>query len=445
MERKTMGTSKSIEVSTKLDQIAKLARKAPDMVMLTLAHHIDVEFLREAYRRTRKDGAVGVDGQTAEEYAVNLDENLCSLLNRFKSGNYRAPPVRRVHIPKGRGETRPIGIPTFEDKILQRAVTMVIEAVYEQDFLSCSFGFRPGRSAHQALDTLWKALMSIRGGWVIEVDIRSYFDNISHRHLRSFLNQRVRDGVLRRMIHKWLKAGILETGNISYPEAGSPQGGVISPILANIYLHEVMDKWFAAEVAPRLKGGATLVRYADDMIITCEREVDAYRVMEVLPKRFGRYNLELHPEKTRLVDFRRPKLVERKGYGSFDFLGFTHFWGRSRRKKWVVKRKTAKDRFNRSVAKVSMTCRKHRHDKVGEQHERLVRMIRGHYAYYGITGNIGALNRFCLAVSQRWQKWLNRRSSRRHMPWDRFQRLLERHPLPRPVIVHSALRPAANP
>ena len=246
-----------------------------------------------------------MDGQTAADYAANLEGNLRSLLDRAKSGRYQAPPVRRVHIPKGTGpETRPIGIPTFEDKVLQRAVVMVLEAVYEQDFLDCSYGFRPGRSAHQALDALWHRLMEMRGGWVLEIDIRKFFDTLDHRHLHAILRRRVRDGVLLRLIGKWLNAGVLEDGSVTHPEAGSPQGGVISPVLANIYLHEVLDKWFEQTVKPRLKGRAFLIRYADDAVLVFEREGDARRVLDVLPKRFGKYGLTLHPEKTRLVPFR---------------------------------------------------------------------------------------------------------------------------------------------
>jgi len=298
------GTPSPLDISTKLQRIAELARQGPQMVFTTLAHHIDVELLREACRRTRKEGAVGVDQQPATEYATRLDENLQSLLERFHSGKYRAPPVRRVHIPKGDGRTRPIGVPTFEDKILQRAVAMIMEAVYEQDFLGCSYGFRPGRSAHQALDALWNGLMDLRGGWVLEVDIQSFFDTLDHRCLRNMLDQRVRDGVLRRMIDKWLKAGVLEAEAVTYPVEGTPQGGVISPLLANVYLHEVLDEWFERIVKPRLKGPAFLIRYADDFVMVFAAEGDARRVFDVLPKRFGKYGLTLHPEKTRLRSVR---------------------------------------------------------------------------------------------------------------------------------------------
>ena len=255
-------------ISTKLERIAKLAKQMPGTALRSLAHHIDIEWLREAYRRTRKDGAVGVDGQTAAEYAERLEENLQSLLNRAKSGDqYRAPPVRRVHIPKGDGtKTRPIGIPTFEDKVLQRAVAMVLEAVYEQDFLDCSYGFRPGRGAHQALEAVWQHTMGMNGGWVLEADITKFFDEIDHTRLREVLSKRVCDGVLLRLIGKWLNAGVMEEGVIYHPESGTPQGGVISPLLANVFLHEVLDLWFEHEVKPRLKGRAALVRYADDCV-----------------------------------------------------------------------------------------------------------------------------------------------------------------------------------
>jgi RNA-directed DNA polymerase len=445
------GTPNPGLMSTGCQRIAELARQAPQMSFTSLAHHIDLRLLYEAYQRTRKDGAVGVDGQTAEDYAVNLMGNLQGLLDRAKSGTYRAPPVRRVHIPKGTGnETRPIGIPTFEDKVLQRAVVMVLEAVYEQDFRDCSYGFRPGRSAHQALAALWQQTMDRSGCWIVEVDIRRCFDTLDHTHLRELLRQRVRDGVLLRLIGKWLNAGVLEEGVVTIPEVGSPQGGVISPLLANVYLHYVLDVWFEQEVKPRLRGSCFLVRYADDFVMGFVCEEDARRVLEVLPKRFGKYGLTLHPDKTRLVPFRRPGQRSDSGSaelppGSFDLLGFTHYWGRSRRGVWVVMRKTAASRFSRVIKKITHWCRLNRHRPVAEQHKMLSQKLRGHDAYYGITGNSRMLQRLRAVVRRIWRKWLMRRRRAGRLRWDHFERLLQRFPLPYPRVVHSVYRPAANP
>ncbi len=433
-------------VSTKLQRIAELARRAPCTVLTTLAHHIDIDFLREAYCRTRKDGAPGVDGQRAEAYAADLEKNLQSLLDRFKAGTYRAPPVRRVHIPKGDGTLRPLGIPTFEDKILQRAVTMVLEAVYEQDFLPCSFGFRPGRSAHQALETLRNGLMEMHGGIVVELDIRRFYDTLEHHRLRQFLDQRVRDGVIRCAIDKWLKAGVLEDGCITQPAEGTPQGGVISPLLANIYLHQVLDLWFERDVKPRTHGAAILIRYADDAVLAFESEVDARRMMDVLPKRFGKYGLTLHPEKTRLLPFKRPHLgAPKSDNDTFDLLGFTHYWTKSSKGFWVIKRKTAKSRFHRALKRVTEWCKENRHMPVRKQAQALGKKLQGHYGYYGITGNSQSLARYYHEVCAVWRRWLDRRAQHRHMPWTRFHRLLERHPLPGPVCVHSLYRKEAKP
>jgi group II intron reverse transcriptase/maturase len=432
----------SSPISTKLQRIAELAKQMPGRALNNLSHHIDVSWLREAYERTRKDGATGVDRVTAAQYAANLEGNLRSLLERAKSGAYQAPPVRRVHIPKGTGkETRPLGIPTFEDKVLQRAVAMALEAVYEQDFMPCSFGFRPGRSAHQALEALREASRRMGGGWVVEVDIRKYFDTIDHAHLREILRQRVRDGVLVRLIGKWLNAGVMEAGRLSHPEAGTPQGGVISPLLANVFLHEVLDTWFARDVKPRLSGQAELFRYADDFVILCSDEGDARRVFDVLPKRFGRYGLTLHPNKTRMIDFRKPRPPCEDGSGSFDLLGFTHVWARTRRGTFAVQRRTARSRFKRALQRVAQWCRAHRHDAISEQHAMLCRMLRGHCAYYGITWNSAALWRFRHAMERLWVKWLGRRSQRARMTWDRF-RWLPR--LPPALAIHSRLRPVAR-
>jgi len=430
-------TRSSPTVSTKLRRIAEAARRHPERAFTTLAHHIDIHWLREAYRRTRKGGATGIDGQTASEYAANLEGNLRSLLDRFKSGTYRAPPVRRVHIPKGRDgkQTRPIGIPTFEDKVLQRAVTMLLEAIYEQDFLDCSYGFRPGRSAHQALEAVRDATMPVGGGWVLEVDVRKFFDNLDHQSLREFVRRRVRDGVLLRVIGKWLNAGVLEQGGLVHPETGTPQGGVISPLLANIYLHEVVDLWFRRDVLPRLKGRAQLVRYADDMVLAFARHDDASRVLAVLPKRFGRYGLSLHSDKTRLVDFRRADRGNPAGPESFDFLGFTLHWGTSRRGAWLVKQRTAKDRFSRALHQVRQWCRAHRHDPLRAQQRALAQKLRGHYGYFGVTSNYRALERFWRETRHAWRKWLSRRSRAGYVDWPHLLRLLERFPLPPPRIV----------
>jgi len=349
-------TSNLGTVSTRQQRIAELAKQVPQMGFTSLNHYLDLWWLYEAFLRTRRDGAPGIDGQTAVDYEANLRHNLQSLLDHAKSGAYRAPPVRRVRIPKGAGtdETRPIGIPTFEDKVLQRAVVMLLEAIYEQDFLDCSYGFRPGRSAHQALEALWKRTMDFEGGWIVEVDIRKFFDTLDHAQLRNLLAQRVRDGVLLRLIGKWLNAGVLEDGELSYPDKGTPQGGVISPLLSNVYLHYVLDLWFEQDVKPHLRGRSFLIRYADDFVMGFTCEEDARRVLEVLPKRFGKYGLTIHPDKTRLVPFGHPERRRRddsgpEGPGSFDFLGFTHYWGRSRKGNAVVRRQTSASRFNRAI------------------------------------------------------------------------------------------------
>jgi RNA-directed DNA polymerase len=433
-------TSSSVTISTKLEQIANMAKAMPSAGLTTLAHYIDAEWMREAYRRTRKDGARGVDGLSAEQYAKQLEENLRLLLDRAKSGTYRAPAVRRVHIPKGDGtQTRPIGIPTFEDKVLQRAVAMVLEAVYEQSFLDVSYGFRPGRSAHQACQALQNAAVRMGGGWVLEVDIKKFFDTIDHGHLQQILRRRIRDGVLLRLIGKWLNAGVLEGMTLSYPEKGTPQGGVISPLLANIYLHEVLDEWFIREVQPRLADRAGLIRYADDFVMLFARRDDAHRVFDVLPKRFGKYGLTLHPDKTQLVPFRRPDRAAFMGEdepGTFDLLGFTHYWALSRKGKWIVKQRTAKDRFSRSLRRFREWCRAHRHAPVKVQHLGLVRKLNGHYAYFGITSNFDALARLWHEVKAIWRRWLSSRSRKAFLSWDKMHRLLVRFPLPPPRIVH---------
>jgi group II intron reverse transcriptase/maturase len=415
----------------------------PDVALTNLSHHIDVDWLREAFRRTRKDGAVGVDGQTWHDYERDLERNLEALLSRFKSGRYFAPPVRRVHIPKGDGkETRPIGIPTLEDKLLQRAVAMCLGAVYEQDFLDCSYGFRPGRSAHQALDRLRTEVMDVWGGWIIEVDIRRFFDTLDHAKLRGILEQRVRDGVILRQIGKWLNAGILEGAGLSFPDQGTPQGGVISPLLANIYLHTVLDRWIENRVKPvAIDKRMVLVRYADDFVILVRNEFDARWLYSALPKRFAEYGLALHPEKTRLIPFRQPPRKGPKQHVSFDFLGFTHAWMKSMKSIWVVRQTMSQKRRTRALTRLREWLREHRHEPIVAQHRTLGSKLRGLYAYFGLPGNASALASLRNEVRREWRKWLSRRSWHAAMHWAQYRQLEERFPLPRAHVTSAPRRP----
>lgn len=426
-------------VSTKQERIATLAKENPQRALYSLNHYLDFGWLREAWARTRKSGAVGVDGMRGSEYEVGLYQRLHSLVKSAKDGTYRAPPVRRTHIPKGTGtETRPIGIPTFEDKVLQRAVVMILEPIYEQDFHEGSYGYRPKRSAQQALDALRGWLIQRDGGWVLEVDIQKFFDTLDHRHLRDFLRRRVRDGVLLRLIGKWLNAGVLEDGCLSYPDEGTPQGGVISPLLANIYLHYVLDEWFEQQVKPVLQGEAKLIRFADDFTLLFSHRRDAERVFAVLGKRFEKFGLKLHPTKTRLVRFERPH-PKRDKPETFDLLGFTLYWGRTSRGGWTVKTKTASSRLRRAITTITAWCKRNRHRPVPEQQVTLSRKLQGHYQYYGRAGNYAALSQFHRAVVRAWKYWLGRRSWASRLTWEPFLKLLARHPLPTPRIrVHAS-------
>lgn len=436
-------TPNSQPISPNLQRIAKMAKDSPELCFRTLAHHITPELLQLAAHRTRRDGAPGIDGQTGDDYMANLDVNVPALWQCLREGRYRAPAVRRAHIPKGDGKTRPLGIPTFEDKVVQRAAVMVLEQIYEQDFLPCSFGFRPGRSAHDALRELWEGLMPMGGGWVIDADIKDFFGSLDHAKLREILSQRVGDHSMMRLIGKWLNAGVMEAGQLHRSELGTPQGGVISPLLANVYLHEVLDRWFERDVKPRLRGQAFLIRYADDFVMAFAEREDAERVLDVLGKRLAKYGLTLHPEKTRLLDFRCPRGDAKPG--TFVFLGFTHYWAMSRKGRPIVKRKTAAKRLSRALRSLNEWCRHNRHLPIAAQQATLAQKLRGHCAYYGITGNATALTRFRFWLVRVWRKWLCRRSNAARKPWTWFQRILEIYPLPPARAIHSILRHPANP
>jgi group II intron reverse transcriptase/maturase len=422
-------------VSTRSQQIAERARQFPDEGLRTLHHYIDQTWLHEAYDRTRKDGAVGIDGVDAATYAEDLTSNLLDLENRMKSGRYVAPHGKRAYVPKGKHGKRPISINCFEDKVAQRAVAMVYEPIFEEEFMDFSYGFRPHRSPHDALNKLFQQIQSMGGCWLLDADVESYFDKVNKQHLRDMVRSRVRDGVLDRLLGKWLHAGVMDDGLVTYPESGVPQGGVISPILSNIYLHYVLDEWFVKHVQPRLSGRAFMIRFADDFVMGFAEERDARRVLEVLPKRFGRYDLRLHPEKTRLLHFVPPERGD--ATTSFDFLGFTHRWERSRKGRWVVRQSTKKASMCKALAKIWETCRTHRHMSLKEQCQDLNRRLNGHYQYFGITGNHPNVYRFYRRVRRIWRYWLGKRDRSRAMPWRRFQQLLRHYPLAPPWIPHS--------
>ena len=426
-------------MSPGLVRVTEAARRSRDRRMLALAHHIDVDALRRAYDRLRADAAVGVDGVSKAEYGENLEAHLRDLHRRLKAKQYRHQPIRRVHVAKEGGKTRPIGISATEDKVVQDALRELLEVIYEQEFCDCSYGFRPGRRAHDALRALDEAVHHRGVHWVLEADIVSFFDRIDRKHLKELLQKRIADQSLMRLIGKCLAVRILDGEITVSPELGATQGSTLSPLLANVYLHHVLDLWFENEIQPRMKGHALLIRYCDDFVIGFNRQDDAQRVMAVLGKRLGRFGLELHPDKTRLVDFRRPPQSQRdrQGPGTFDFLGFTHHWYRTRRGRWQMRSKTRNARLRRAKRSVNDWCRRHRHESIPEQHRALVRRIQGHFNYFGIRGNERCLHLVAYWATCSWFKWLNRRSQRSCLNWKRFNALLGQYPLPAPVALHT--------
>ena len=423
-------------VSTKRLKVAERAKREPEARLLALARLIDEEMLMEAFERIRNDAAVGVDGVKKEEWGKALLVNIKGLHERMKQGRYRHQPVRRVHIPKESGKTRPIGISCIEDKVVQNALTMVLEIIYEPVFLECSYGFRPGRNAHDALRTLNAECMSGKINWVLEADIESYFDSINRKQLMEMLRQRVNDESFMRLIGKCLHVGVLDGEQYTEPSTGTAQGSSLSPILGNVYLHHVLDVWFEREAKPRLKGHACLVRYADDFVIGFELEHDARRVMEALSKRMARFGLRLHPEKTRLLPFNKPPSGQSggKGPGNFDFLGFTLYWRRTRRGKWAQNFRTRKARLRRSQQAIDDFCQRQRHKSVKEQHAALRRRVHGHINYFGVNGNYASVAGLVRATERSWFKWLRRRSNRTRLTWQRFRELLRAFPLPSPQV-----------
>jgi group II intron reverse transcriptase/maturase len=423
-------------MSPRLLKVGEIAKRDPQRRLQGLAHLIDEQALKRAYGRIRKNAAVGVDGITKEQYGERLDDNARELREQMRTWRYRHQPIRRVHIPKEQGKTRPIGISCIADKMVQEALREVLEVLYEPVFMECSYGFRPGRSAHDALRALDRARMQGEANWVLEADIESYFDSIDRKMLMDMLRERVDDKAFLRLVGKCLHVGILDGERYSEPDEGTVQGSVLSPLLGNVYLHQVLDVWFEREVRPRLRGKARLVRYADDFVIGFEREDDAKQVWAVIGRRFGRYGLRLHPDKTRLMPHKRPPPGSPGGKGpaTFDFLGLTHYWRRGRTGTWVAAVKTRKARLRRAITAVTEWCRRHRHLPVEEQHAALSRKLTGHYNYFGVNGNLRCTAHLYHWVHHAWWMWLNRRSQRAAMPWKRFLALLAAHPLPAPAI-----------
>src|SRR5882724_2143714 len=419
-------------VQTSLLGIAKKARSDKRYRFRNLYRELNEELLLDSWRLLRKDAALGVDGVSAAEYEANLEENIHQLVERLKRKSYRAKLVRRHYIPKGEGKLRPLGIPAIEDKLLQMAVKRLLEAIYEQDFRSCSYGYRPRVGAREAVDQLQRELQF--GGYhhVVEADIKSFFDNLSHEWLMRMLAERIDDQAMLRLIKKWLRAGVLDTdGKVLRPEGGTPQGGIISPLLANVYLHYALDLWFERVFQQSCHGAAFLLRYADDFVCGFGQEEEAQRFYGELEERLRKFGLELAVEKTRVIPFSR----YRRGETSFDFLGFEFRWGTDRKGQARLKRRTSRKKFRSSVKRVAEWCKQNRHRRVREQFQLLNAKLHGYYNYYGVRGNYDSLNEFFQLVQRLHLKWLNRRSQRQSYNWAGYRALTQHFTLIRPHIV----------
>jgi group II intron reverse transcriptase/maturase len=423
-------------------RLAELAKEDPDRKFFSIAHLLTPQALYKAFWSLRKDASAGVDRVTYADYEKQVRQNIPKLHERLNSKAYRVQPLRRVYIPKEDGKAqRPISIPALEDKIVQKAMVDLLSPIYEQDFLDCSYGFRPGRGAQDALDEVGRVLCREPTSCVLELDIKSYFDSIVREQLMEMIEERISDASILRLIRKCISVGVIDDGRLLQSETGTGQGQIISPLLANVYLHFVLDMWIEHEVKPRLRGKVFLIRYADDAVLCFQYREDAEKVLTILPKRFAKYGLTLHPEKTRLVAFGREALANASRAGTkpdtFDFLGFTHKCARSRRGYFTVHVKTMKKRLRRSLKRVAEWCQTHRHYDVDWQQATLNAKIRGHYQYYGRPTNYRCLWQFYRGVRQVWKKWLGRRTRGRTMTWEKYAKLLNRHPLLRPRITRS--------
>jgi RNA-directed DNA polymerase len=438
--RNASPTQRGIDALTALQRIGQRAKDKPKEKWTNLLSHMRLPLLKEAYQRLRKHAATGVDEVTWVEYGEHLDERLQDLEHRVHRGSYHPLPVRRVHIPKGDGQTRPLGIPALEDKVVQQAAKMILEPIYEAEFLGFSYGYRPKRSAHDALDALAEAIAR-KVSWVLDADIRSFFDTIDHGWMQRFLEHRIGDTRMVRLLMKWMRAGVFENGELHEVDAGTPQGGIISPLLANLYLHYVFDLWATSWRKKHARGEVYIVRYADDVVMGFQYEQDARAMRAALAARFAKFGLELHPEKTRVIRFGRFASMSQRERGlgkpeTFDFLGFTHIAALSRAGKFLLMRRTSRKKRRAKLARLAEEIRRRRHHYVADQQAWLNSVLVGHYRYYGVPMNYLALAQFRERVRRTWLRWLQRRSQRARWNATKMKAHEKRFPLVRPRIHH---------
>jgi len=428
------------DASSGLDRVREAARRKGGTRFTALLHHITLEMLESSYYALKRNAAPGVDGVTWKQYEEDLVTRLGDLHERVHRGNYRAQPSRRTYIPKADGRQRALGIAALEDKIVQQAVVTILNQIYEEEFKGFSYGFRPGRSQHGALDALWVGITRKRVQWVLDADIQGFFDTIPHERLMDLIEQRVGDPRILRLIRKWLRAGVAEDGKWTGSTVGTPQGAVISPLLANIYLHYVLDAWVAEWRRTEAKGDVIIIRYADDFIIGFQERIEAERFQELLRKRLEEYGLALHPTKTRLIEFGRYAEERRSGRGegkpeTFNFLGFTHSCGRTRKGRFIIKRQTVKKRMRAKLQAIKEELRKRKHHTIPETGRWLQGVVRGYLNYHAVPGNSMTLQAFCREVQRQWLTVLRDRSQKHRMTWKRYARTAERW-IPRPRILH---------
>ena len=425
------------QMATKLTLIANRAKGDSELRFTSLAHHLNEGFLQECYFELKRNKAVGIDGVTFGEYGERLEDNIKDLVERLKARRYRPQPVRRVYIPKGKGKKRPLGIPTIEDKMVQMGIKKLLEAIYEQDFIDISYGFRPDRSPHQALDALDKVLMTKPINYIVDVDIGKFFDTIDHKWMMEFLGHRIKDSSLLRLIARFLKSGVMEEGKFVHTDKGTPQGGNLSPLLANIYLHYVLDIWFERRIRKRLKGYAQMLRFADDFIICFQSETEGRTFYGQLQERLERFGLKLSQEKSRIIEFGSYTSHRSRQVGTFDFLGFTHYCDKTRSGKFKVGRKTASRKYRQKLQSMNVWLKSVRNQlPLQEWWQVLGHKLLGHYHYYGVSGNIRRLRAYRTQTIRLAYKWVNRRSQKRSYNWKQFNNWLKYNPLPEPKIYH---------